>query len=140
MHACSYHNPHRPNLNMPNYFFFFFLVNTCQTTSPLKMILFHKIFHDNRKFMLSSFKLSLYWVCVFWNLCLSSTNNNRLFHSMPNICTIFQLKKMLVDKSLFEEGSYVHNNFITNHRWIIVIGSNLNLTLKLFFCLNNNNQ
>ena len=28
----------------------------------------------------------------------------------------------------------------TNHRWLVVIGSNLNLTLRLLFCLNNNNQ
>ena len=26
---------------------------------------------------------------------------------------------------------YVHNIFTTNHRWLVVIGSNLNLTLKL---------
>ena len=27
---------------------------------------------------------------------------------------------------------YVHNIFTTNYRWLIIIGSNLNLTLKLF--------
>ena len=30
--------------------------------------------------------------------------------------------------------------FITNYRWLVVIGSNLNLTLRLLFCPNNNNQ
>ena len=30
--------------------------------------------------------------------------------------------------------------FITNYRWLVVIGSNLNLTLRLFFFPNNNNQ
>ena len=35
---------------------------------------------------------------------------------------------------------YIHNIFTTNHRWLVVIGSNLNLTLRLFFCSNNNNQ
>ena len=30
--------------------------------------------------------------------------------------------------------------FTTNYMWLIVIGSNLNLTLRLHFCLNNNNQ
>ena len=30
--------------------------------------------------------------------------------------------------------------FTTNYRWLIVIGSNLNLTLRLLFCPNNNNQ
>ena len=28
----------------------------------------------------------------------------------------------------------------TNNRWLVVIGSNLNLTLRLLFCPNNNNQ
>ena len=31
-------------------------------------------------------------------------------------------------------------HFITNHRWLVVIGSNLKLTLRLLFCPNNNNQ
>ena len=30
--------------------------------------------------------------------------------------------------------------FTTNYRWLVVIGSNLNLTLKLLFYPNNNNQ
>ena len=30
--------------------------------------------------------------------------------------------------------------FTTNYRWLIIIGSNLNLTLRLRFCPNNNNQ
>ena len=30
--------------------------------------------------------------------------------------------------------------FTTNYRWLVVIGSNLNLTLRLLFCPNNNNQ
>ena len=34
---------------------------------------------------------------------------------------------------------YVHNIFITNYQWSVVIGSNLNLTLRLLFCPNNNN-
>jgi len=39
-----------------------------------------------------------------------------------------------------KERCYVHNIFTTNHRWLVVTGSNLNLTLRLLFCLNNNNQ
>ena len=35
---------------------------------------------------------------------------------------------------------YVHNIFTTNHRWLVAIGSNLNLTLRLLFYPNNNNQ
>ena len=35
---------------------------------------------------------------------------------------------------------YFYNIFTTNHKWLVVIGSNLNLTLKLLFYPNNNNQ
>ena len=36
-------------------------------------------------------------------------------------------------------SQYFHNIFTTNHRWLVVISLNLNLTLKLFFYSNNNN-
>ena len=39
----------------------------------------------------------------------------------------------------FTGRCYVYNIFITNHKWLVVIDSNLKLTLRLFFCLNNNN-
>ena len=35
---------------------------------------------------------------------------------------------------------YFYIIFTTNYRWLVVIGSNLNLTLRLHFCPNNNNQ
>ena len=35
---------------------------------------------------------------------------------------------------------YFYNVFTTNYRWLVVIGSNLNLTLRLHFFPNNNNQ
>ena len=35
---------------------------------------------------------------------------------------------------------YFHNIFTTIHRWLVVISSNLNLTLRLFFYFKNNNQ
>ena len=34
---------------------------------------------------------------------------------------------------------YVHNIFTINHMWIVIISSNLNLILRLFFQSNNNN-
>ena len=34
----------------------------------------------------------------------------------------------------FFEKCYIHNIFTTNYRWLVVIGSNLNLTLTLIFC------
>ena len=37
------------------------------------------------------------------------------------------------------ERCYVYNIFTTNHRWLVAIGSNLKLTLRLLFCSNNNN-
>ena len=39
-----------------------------------------------------------------------------------------------------KERCYVYNIFTTNHRWLVVISSNLKLTLRLLFCPNNNNQ
>ena len=38
-----------------------------------------------------------------------------------------------------KERCYVYNIFTTNHMWLVVIGSNLKLTLRLLFCPNNNN-
>ena len=34
---------------------------------------------------------------------------------------------------------HFYNIFTTNHMWLVVIGSNLKLTLRLHFCPNNNN-
>ena len=42
-------------------------------------------------------------------------------------------------RSRFENYDYVYNIFTTNHRWLVIIGSNFKLTLKLLFYLNNNN-
>ena len=42
--------------------------------------------------------------------------------------------------SLHLERCYVYDIFITNHRWLVVIGSNLNLPLKLLFYPTNNNS
>ena len=38
-------------------------------------------------------------------------------------------------KSKVKEKCYVYNIFTTNHRWLVIIGYNLNLSLKLLFCL-----
>ena len=35
---------------------------------------------------------------------------------------------------IINEKCYVHNIFTTNHRWLVVISSNLNLILRLLFC------
>ena len=34
---------------------------------------------------------------------------------------------------------HFYNIFTTNYKWLVVIGSNLNLILRLRFCPNNNN-
>ena len=39
----------------------------------------------------------------------------------------------LIFSNLTKEKCYVHNIFITNQKWLVVIDSNLNLTLKLLF-------
>ena len=38
------------------------------------------------------------------------------------------------------ESCYFHNIFTTNYKQLVVIGLNLNLTLRLLFCPNNNNR
>ena len=37
-------------------------------------------------------------------------------------------------------SQYFYNIFTINHWWLVVINSNLNLTLRLLFYSNNNNQ
>ena len=37
-------------------------------------------------------------------------------------------------------SQHCYNIFTINYRWLVVIGSNLNITLRLHFCPNNNNQ
>ena len=44
-----------------------------------------------------------------------------------------QLKKEMLHLQQF------YNIFTTNHRWLVIIGSNLKLTTRLHFCSNNNN-
>ena len=41
-------------------------------------------------------------------------------------------RTLCICKTFFQK-CYIYNIFITNHRWFIVISSNLNLPLKLFF-------
>ena len=48
----------------------------------------------------------------------------------------FYKKKTII---YIKKRRFVHNIFTTNYKWLVVIGSNLNLTLKLLFCPNNNN-
>ena len=35
--------------------------------------------------------------------------------------------------SLLIEKRYIHNIFTTNYGWLVIIGSNLNLALRLLF-------
>ena len=44
------------------------------------------------------------------------------------------------NKSMPIEGCYIHNIFTTNHSLLVVIDSNLNLSLKLLFYPTNNNS
>ena len=67
-----------------------------------------------------------------------------------NIIHLASMIPQLADSNYYLQGlfimyrkmlcsQYFHNIFTTNHRWLIVISLNLNLTLKLFFYYNNNN-
>ena len=51
----------------------------------------------------------------------------------------FLVNKRYLNTPLIYERCYVYNIFTTNHKWLVVIDSNLNLTLRLFFYPNNNN-
>ena len=48
-------------------------------------------------------------------------------------------KELLILKDMLCVQQF-YNIFIINHRWLVVIDSNLKLTLRLLFCPNNNNQ
>ena len=48
-------------------------------------------------------------------------------------------KKLVLDKRKVLHLQHFYNIFTTNHRWLVVISSNLNITLKLNFYPNNNN-
>ena len=61
------------------------------------------------------------------------SNNNLL-----NNVTLIQWMKLNLWEVL--RPQYFYNIFTTNHKWLVVIGSNLNLTLILIFYPNNNNQ
>ena len=69
----------------------------------------------------------------------------KLIYSKPRM--YFKFSKTIKKKkthththTFFYDKRYIHNIFATNHRWFVVIGSNLNLTLTLLFFPNNNNQ
>ena len=61
-----------------------------------------------------------------------------ILNDEPNYECLFCFTKNKKERKKIER-CYVHNIFITNHWWLVVIDSNLNLTLRLFFCFNNNN-
>ena len=70
------------------------------------------------------------YVCLF--LYLKKKNHN-FTHTHTHTHTYIYIERE-------RERCYVHNIFTTNHRWLVVTGSNLNLTLRLLFYPNNYNQ
>ena len=60
-----------------------------------------------------------------------------ILNDEPNYECLFCFTKNKKERKKIER-CYVHNIFITNDWWLVVIGSNLNLTLKLLFYPNNN--
>ena len=59
-------------------------------------------------------------------------NNIRLTQNL--ICILDKSKREMLRLQHF------YNMFTTNYRWLIIIGSNFKLTLRLFFYPNNNNS
>ena len=68
------------------------------------------------------------------NFCYTYINTRTFAYIKINcvLITIYMCTKS-------EERCYVYNIFTTNHKWLVVIGLNLKLTLRLLFCPNNNN-
>ena len=63
---------------------------------------------------------------------------------MQNACdetSIFNYFPINENKYLYNKYKryYIYNIFTINYRWLVVIDSNLNLTLTLHFYFNNNN-
>ena len=68
---------------------------------------------------------------------LECTMTHYYYEGCDNIYIYIYIER---ERERERERCYVHNIFITNYRWLVVIGSNLKLTLWLLFCPNNNNQ
>ena len=59
---------------------------------------------------------------------------------VTGVKTSVQFGEFIYEVREMFRSQLVYNIFTINYRWLVIIGSNLNLTLRLFFCLNNNNQ
>ena len=108
----------------------------------------YKILHENS----NSFQQANPFLCfstnkVYANFCgsiflIGDFTINISQKKLQGGCDFYFLK-LLKLSSLQDRKmiclQYFYNIFITNHRWLVVIGSNLNLTLSLLFCSNNNN-
>ena len=75
---------------------------------------------------------------------MSNTIHTTIFKTIEfidshHLITQKKKKKLVLDKRKVLHLQYFYNIFTTNHRWLVVISSNLNLTLKLNFYPNNNN-
>ena len=77
---------------------------------------------------------------VFYNLPFDKA----LFYDLLLVVSLRD-KEMKVESRpsgklyFFKERCYVYNIFTINHRWLVVIGSNFKLTLRLLFYPHNNN-
>ena len=59
---------------------------------------------------------------------------------MNNECTkTFKNFKYSMNGKEVLHLQYFYNIFTNNHKWLVIIGYNLNLSMKLFFCPTNNN-
>ena len=61
-------------------------------------------------------------------LCSGFSFGGRVFHSFSALSAYHVFIALL-----FVERCYVYNIFTTNHEWLVIIGLNLNLTLRLLF-------
>ena len=77
---------------------------------------------------------------IYWCTIKKKKKHPSTFLSNLKIKQLFFYKDYQQKWDLINEMCYVHNIFITNHSYLVVIDSNFNLTLRLLLCFNNNNQ
>ena len=86
--------------------------------------------------------------CVFGALAVSrSIGSSTFYHDIVAIvCTMsfckYVQRNLCRYNCLWEmvRPQHFYNIFTINHKWLVIISSNLNITLRLLFYPNNNNQ
>ena len=76
--------------------------------------------------------VKIYFFSLGFMLYFPFSHKDPWIKAIKFVVALFIYRKML-------HLQYFYNIFTTNHMWLVVIGSNFKLMLKLLFCPNNNN-